>query len=428
MVFRKCGPNEIMVVSGMGYAQPRVLNGGSVWVWSGVQQLNRLSLNVFTVVVQSHKVYTHDGVAVNVTGVAQVKVESHVDSMLRSAIQQFLGKSQSQIAAVAHATLEGHQRAIMGTMTVEEIYQNRLKFSTAVFQVASTDLSNMGISIVSFTIKDVSDEEGYLAALGMKRTAEVKRDAAIGEAEAKAASGIEAAKASEELFKVKYTNDAHVASAQRTFNVHQAEFDAEVQTSRAQADLAYDLSAAKLTQGIREQEIQIQVVERQKQIEVQQQEIARKEKELTAQIAKPAEAERYQIETVAAAKRLQLIYEAEARAEAVRLRGEAEAFAIREKAKAEKEKMLSKAEAYQEYQDAALVGMVLEVLPRVAAEVAHPLTSVKKITMVSSGNGEVGASKLTNELLDIVTQLPPAIEKLTGVNISNSLRRTVQRV
>ena len=61
---------------------------------------------------------------------------------------------------MAHETLEGHQRAIMGTMTVEEIFQDRKKFAEAVFQVASTDLSNMGISIISYTIKDVSDDEG----------------------------------------------------------------------------------------------------------------------------------------------------------------------------------------------------------------------------------------------------------------------------
>ena len=63
---------------------------------------------------------------------------------------------------MALETLEGHQRAIMGSMTVEEIYKDRKKFSRQVFEVASSDLVNMGITVVSYTLKDIRDEEGYL--------------------------------------------------------------------------------------------------------------------------------------------------------------------------------------------------------------------------------------------------------------------------
>ena len=66
--------------------------------------------------------------------------------------------------------LQGHQRAIMGLMTVEEIFQDRHKFSEKVFDVASSDLVNMGISVVSYTLKDIRDDEGYLRALGMRST------------------------------------------------------------------------------------------------------------------------------------------------------------------------------------------------------------------------------------------------------------------
>ena len=69
---------------------------------------------------------------------------------------------------MAKETLEGHQRAIMGTMTVEEIYRDRKKFSDSVFKVASSDLVNMGIMVISYTIKEVSDDVGYLKAIGKK--------------------------------------------------------------------------------------------------------------------------------------------------------------------------------------------------------------------------------------------------------------------
>lgn len=79
--------------------------------------------------------------------------------MLYAACQQFLGKTEDEIRLIALETLEGHQRAIMGNMTVEEIYKDRKKFSKAVFEVASSDLVNMGISVVSYTLKDIKDDE-----------------------------------------------------------------------------------------------------------------------------------------------------------------------------------------------------------------------------------------------------------------------------
>ena len=66
------------------------------------------------------------------------------------------------ITSVARETLEGHQRAIMGSMTVEEIYKDRKTFSMRVFEVASTDLMGMGLIVISYTLKDLNDEEGYL--------------------------------------------------------------------------------------------------------------------------------------------------------------------------------------------------------------------------------------------------------------------------
>ena len=128
------------------------------------------------------------------------------------------------------------------------------------------------------------------------------------------------------------------------------------------------------------------------------------------------------LETIAQAERNKVILEAEAAAESVRVKGEAQAFAIEAKAKAEAEQMVKKADAWKEYQEAAMVDMVLATLPKVAAEIAAPITSAKKITMVTSGKGDVGAAKLTGEVLDVVAKLPDVVEKLTGVNISKAMK------
>lgn len=114
--------------------------------------------------------------------------------------------------------------------------------------------------------------------------------------------------------------------------------------------------------------------------------------------------------------------EAEAEAEAIKVKGEAEAFAIEAKARAEAEQMAKKADAWKDYQDAAMVDMVLETLPKIAAEIAQPLAQAKKVTMVSSGKGEVGATKLTSEVMLIMEKLPLMVENLTGINISKSMK------
>lgn len=122
-------------------------------------EIFRISLNTMTLQVESPTVYTSQGVPISVTGIAQVKIQGSNEEMLLTACEQFLGKSEAEIQHIALVTLEGYQRAIMSSMTVEEIYKDRKKFSKEVFEVASSNLVNMGIAIVSYTLKDIRDEE-----------------------------------------------------------------------------------------------------------------------------------------------------------------------------------------------------------------------------------------------------------------------------
>eukprot|EP00128_Syssomonas_multiformis_P005513 Colp12_sorted_trinity150504_noHs@31759 len=227
MGFETCPPSEAMIVSGWGYERPKTVVGGRLWVWPFVQKIQRISFNVVTLNLESPTVYTKFGVPISVSGVAQVKIDQ---KHLPKAIQYFLGMSTQQIGYVVTETLEGHQRSIMGTMTVEEIFQDRKKFATAVLVVATPDMERMGVEIVSYTIKDVHDNQGYLAALGAKRIAEVKRDARIGEAEAKRDSGIKEAQAEQVRVGAKFENETKVAEHKRDFLLKQATYDIEVNT------------------------------------------------------------------------------------------------------------------------------------------------------------------------------------------------------
>merc|ERR1711936_1509817 len=364
------------------------------------------------------------GVAISVTGIAQVKIQGQNEEMLLAACEQFLSKSDDEIQQVALETLEGHQRAIMGSMTVEEIYKDRKKFSKQVFEVASSDLVNMGITVVSYTLKDIRDEEGYLKALGLARTAEVKRDARIGEAEARRDAQIKEAIAEEERMASRLLNDTEIAKAKRDFELKKAAYDVEVQTKKAEAELAYELQAAKTKQRIKEENMQIKVIERTQEISIQEQEIMRRERELDSSVRRPAEAEKFKQEKLAEANRNKSIMEAEAEAEAIALKGEAEAFAIECRAKAESEQMAKKADAWKEYKEAAILAMMLDSMPKIAAEIAAPLSQAKKITMVTDGSGDVGAAKLTNEVLMIMSSVPTTVKNMTGVDITQQLSRS----
>merc|ERR1712001_435524 len=359
-------------------------------------------------------VETAQGVPLTVTGVAQVKIMKNPE-LLHTASEQFLGKKEHEIKSTVLQTLEGHLRAILGTLTVEEVYKDRDQFASLVREVAAPDVGRMGIEVLSFTIKDVYDNVTYLASLGKAQTAAVKRDAEIGVAQANRDAGIREAECEKAAMDVKYNTDTKIEDNSRAFKLQKANFDREVNTAKAEAQLAYELQAAKIQQKIRNEEIQIQVVERRKQIEIEEQEIRRKEKELMSTVKLPAEAEGYKVQTIAEGKRTQTVEGARAEAERVRLIGASEARAIEAVGRAEAEKMRMKASAYKQYGDAAIMALVLEALPQIAADAAAPLAKTDEIVMIS------GQDRTAQEVSKLCGSLPPAISALTGVDVSGMI-------
>ncbi|EDQ86471.1 uncharacterized protein MONBRDRAFT_33750 [Monosiga brevicollis MX1] len=376
-----------------------------------------------TLLPRCEEVETKQGVAVTVTAAAQVMVmaEDHMtddaaggerDAFMKKALEQFVGKSRSQIEDTILQTLEGHLRAILGTLTVEEIYKDRESFARLVREVASPDIAKMGLEILSFTIKDVVDSVQYLESLGKGPTAAVQRDADIGKAEAIRDSGIAESTCQKQRMAARYDADTAIANSDRQYMMQQAAFDEEVNRARADADLAFTLQSAKCRQDIRKEQVEIEVVETHREIEVEQQEVIRKEKELVATVNRPAEAERFKVETLAEGNRTRAVLRAQGEAESIKAVGAAEAFAIQAKGEAEAAAMAARATAFQKYGDAATVSLVLEALPKIAAEISAPLAKTKEIVLVS------GDESMTGEISKLVSQLPPAVQALTGVNLT----------
>src|SRR5947209_8233949 len=236
----------------------------------------------------------------------------------------------------------------------------------------------------------------------------------------------------------KFEADTRIAEAQRDYQSNVAQYQAAVNQKKAEADLAYDLQKYKTGQLVKAEEIQVTIIEKQKQIELQQQEIMRKQKELEANVQKPADAERYRVETLANARKFQLETEAAgsasatkatgfasadvakatgiAEAEANKARGLAEAAIIEAQGKATAEAMRVKANSFKEYNEAAVIEMIIRILPDIAGKISEPLSKTEKMVIINSGNGSGGgASKLTGDITQIGGQCPPVIDSRTGI-------------
>jgi len=462
--YMKVGPNEALIISGgrgergRGF---RIVRGGGTFVIPFIEDARKLSLEVMTIHVHTPEVYTLRGVPVQVDGIAQIKVDSSDEALIATSAEQFLGRSADDIKNVALQTIEGHLRAILGTMEVEDIYKDREQFAANVAKVSTGDCRNMGLKIVSFTLRDIKDAHGYLDALGKPRLAEVKRDAAsresqalseaqIAQAEANRNASIRSAQAKKDGDIERFKAEALIAEASRDFELKRADYQASVNEKKAQADLAYDLQRYKTNQLVKKEEVQVAAIEKEQQILVQEKEILRKEKELEATVNKPADAKRYAVQTEAdaekyrrtaeaqaeaEARRVQGLAEAEiilakgrAEAEAAKLRGSAEADVIRAKGLAEAEAMRKKAESYQGYNAAAVTEMFAKMLPELARAVAEPLSKMEKMVVVSTGGGQdgtqgTGSTRITQDVANIMAQLPPVVESLSGISLRDLVNR-----
>jgi flotillin len=297
----------------------------------------------------------------------------------------------------------------------------------------------MGIGLDALTIQEISDEEGYLDALGKRRTAEVQRDAEIGEAEAKRDSKIKASLALQEGEKVRLGSEADIALSTREAQVKKAQYEAQIEKERATAKQAGPLSEAKARQEVVAEEVRVERIRTQEQIAVQEQEVLRREKELEATVVKKAEAERRAVVLAAQGeqeaailsaegRKQALIAAAEAESEKLQREGQGRASAIEAEGRAEAEKIRAlglaeaekiqaqglahakaveaqglaeakaikeKAAAWREFNDAARLQTVLEKLPSIIEATApalkaisEPLGNIEKVVMIDHGGGD----------------------------------------
>ncbi|KAA1427949.1 flotillin family protein [Nocardioides antri] len=461
--YKVAGPNQAFIVTGRkgkavinpetgqlttDLSGQKVVLGGGVFVIPFIQKLATMDLSSRRISVQIRGAVSGQGIKLNLDGVAIVKVGGNADQ-IRLGAQRFLSQ-QADIETFTQEVLAGALRSIVGGLTVEQIIRDRAAFAQRVADESESSLTGQGLILDAFQIQDVTDDGTYLADLGRPEAARIQQAASIAEANARQAAE-----------QARIAAEQEIAIAQRQLALKQAEIKAETDAASAQAAAAGPLAQAERDQAIFAEQEKVAV-----------RQAALTERQLETQVRKPADAERYRVEQEAEARRSAEIAAAEARkaatiaaaeahAEETRLSGEAEkarraalaeAEAIEgakrgeaEKARrvaeaeatkaegdaqasatlavghAEAEAMDKRAEAFAHYNDAAVLQMLIEVLPNIAREVAAPISAIDNLTVLSTD----GAGAMPKQVVDNVTQTLQMLKTATGIDLQSLIHKSV---
>jgi flotillin len=439
--YKKAGPDEALIVFGRrkylgrkvrdekGEIESfRIVRGGGTFVIPAWEGYERLSLKMMTLDIDLHHVYTIQGIPINVKAVAQVKTKGDVEH-IRKAAEGFLGLPVPQIQSTIKETVAGHLRGIIGTLTIEELYRDQKRFQDSVRQEAHFDLEGMGFEFRSFVFREIQDDEGYLNALGQPKIQEALKRARIATAEADRDARIEEEQARQQKEQKRIGADKEIAIADRDLDMKRASIKRDVDVANAEAQKAGEM------------ELKVQ------DIRIAEREVDRQKLELNATVRENAEAQKfeaernadasqYTVERQAAAERkrreeaamaLKAEGQAKAEAESVMRRqiGLAEAEAILAKGEAEAEARRKLAEALKLYNEAGLSIEALKVLPEIAAAVSEPLARAGSTTIISNGGADgkgTGTAKITEDVMQVLSQLQPIMHQLAGVDLQTFLQ------
>jgi len=432
------GPNEAFIITGRkgrsveaadgtfatDLSGQKVVMGASVFVIPVVQKLHVMGLSSRRIHVEIQGAVSKQGIRAHLQGVAIVKVGG-TENAIRASAQRFLHQ-QAEIDEFTREVLAGALRSIVGRLTIEEIIRDRAAFASAVAEEAEHSMTNQGLVLDTFQLQDIVAEGSYLQDLGRPEAARVLKDAAIAEAKARQAAEQERLLAEEAI-----------AVAERNLALKKASIQAEIDAAKAQSAAAGPIAEAERQQVILAE--QQKVAERNAEL---------KQRQLDTEVRKPADAARYRVEQEAEAAKNAMVFDADARrqatiaaaqasaeqsrltgegerarraalAEAVEREGSAEAAAILARGQAEAQAMQSKADAFEQYGEAAVLDLLVRMLPQVVEAASAPLKAVDKLTVISTD----GASALTRTVAANVAQGLQLGTDLTGVDLTRLLSR-----
>jgi flotillin len=459
--YHRCPSDRILVVYGKvtssggkdGLAS-RCYHGGGAFVWPVIQDYSFLELTPLSIEINLQNALSQQNIRVNVPSAFTVGVSTD-PGVMENAAERLLGMTTATISELAKDLIFGQMRVVIATMPIEEINADRDKLVANISNGVEVELRKVGLRLINVNIQDITDESGYIEALGKDaaaraineakiKVAEKERDGEIGKAEADRAKRIRVAEANS--IAVKGENEAAVAIA----NSNASRKEREAEANR----LATAAEKVKSAEALREAYAAEEIAERQR---------YKKEEALqTASLVVKAEIERKTIEVMAEAQKRRIELEAEADKIRIRLKAEAEKIQIELVAEADKRKiellaageaerikitqqgdaeglkavMLAKAAGTKAQLDAKAEGfrnivaaaggssqaaqlILTEQLPLIVSEQVKAVSGIKidKVTVWDGGKGADGKTATANFLSGMLGSLPPLHEVAANAGI-----------
>lgn len=427
----KVPPNEVAVFTGRG--TPKVVRGGARFRVPGIERVDIMSLEPFNVSINLQNALSNNGVPVNVEAVGLVRIGS-ADEAVQTAVQRFLTSDLNELQRQINEILAGSLRGITATMTVEDLNSNRDTLARSVVDEAGGDLARIGMEVDVLKIAGISDRNGYLESLGQRRIAEVKRDAAVGTAEAERDSQIQSAKARQAGAVAQAEADTAIATANQRRDVELARLRAQTEAENAQADQAGPLANARAQKDVGIAIEQAEAARVQARIEVEQRRAEQSQAALQADVIAPAEAQRAADIARAEGQRQATILagqaEADARkaaADALRVERQAEADGIRARLVAEAAGKKEIAAALNTYSPEAArlqtLPDVLESVVKATEAAAGPLSEIDRLSIIG------GAGDAQDAVGGLLGVSPLAVAKIvetlksSGIDLAAMLNR-----
>ena len=411
--YKKCPSDRIMVVYGkVGQNSDgtnrtsRCIHGGAAFIWPVIQAYQFLDLTPMSIQVDLRNALSRQNIRIDVPSIFTVGISTE-QGVMQNAAERLLGLRQSEIQELAKDVIFGQLRLVIATMDIEEINTDRDKFLEAVSRNVETELKKIGLRLINVNVTDITDESGYIVALGKeaaakaindakKSVAEKVRDGSIGEANAQKDQRVQVSEANS--LAIKGENMAQVAIAQS--DALKREKEAEAMRIAVAAE---KVQAAKALE-------EAYVAER----EAEQVRFSREQAALEADVIVKAEIRKREIELAA-----------EAEAEKVRRQAAGEADAIYAKMEAQargmQEILTKQASGFQEIVDAAggdakdalmlMLADKMEDLMRVQVDAIKGL-KIDKVTVWDGGSGaeKDGKTGTANFVSGLLKSIPPMQE------------------
>jgi flotillin len=421
--YHRVPPSKAIVIFGSG--KPRIITGSGAFVKPFVEDYKMLDLTIITIKTEKDEVYTQSGVPIQLDWVAQVQIDSE-GAALQTAARAFLDKTRDEVRQVIEETLSANFRAIVGQMSVEGIHRDRDTFVQSVQNLASDDVTAMGVRIISMGIEEITDNEGYLEAMAAPQIAAVKRDAKIAQAEAERAARVKAATATREADQAELEAQRETLAQREALSLREVEVKRKVEIDEAEADQEVQRTRARAVEQRQEAEVLVPARAKKQAIEIQ------------------AEAERRRIQLEAEADALATRERANAEAEATEKRGLAEATAFeaqrRAEAEGEKARLLAEAEGRRELAAATAAEDSINLRQFIIEEVTK--ADVAKVQAIAEalaglgGNvrvvqfGDSGSGGSGNTFMNLLMEIPEVadmfrtkVEALSGEDFNQTIER-----